>query len=139
MKHALSFVALGLLLVWAVPAQSQPPDVANEDISTFMRAKLVHSQKILEGLTVEDFDSVAGNAQALSLLSLSSNWNVLQTEQYVLYSKEFRRLADNLTKAAKEKNLDGATLSYVVMTTNCIHCHRHVRETRSGTGDSAKP
>ena len=138
MKHAMLFLALGLLLVLSVPAHPQPKDVADEDISTFMQAKLIHSQKILKGLTVEDYNAVAKNSQALSLLSLSSNWRVLQTEEYVQYSKEFRRLADNLTKAAKEENLDGANLSYVVMITNCIECHRHIREERQEDG-AAKP
>jgi hypothetical protein len=99
-----------------------------------MRVKLVHSQKILEGLTIEDFDAVAKNSQALALLSLSSNWRVMQTEEYVQLSKEFRRLADNLTETAKAENLEGATLAYVILTTNCIRCHQHIREARLGAG-----
>jgi hypothetical protein len=138
MKYRFPAMTLSILLLLAAPATTQEGDMG-EDVSTFMRAKLVHSQKILEGLTVEDYRAIARNAQALSLLSLSSNWRVLQTEQYVQYSKEFRRLADSLRTAAKKKNLDGATLSYIVLTTNCVACHRHIREARRGEVHDVMP
>jgi cytochrome c556 len=92
-----------------------------------MRAKLSHSQKVLEGLTTEDFDMIAQNAQAMSLLSQATNWQVLQTPEYLDQSREFRRAADAVTEAAKKKNLDGAALAYVEMTMKCINCHKYVR------------
>jgi hypothetical protein len=96
----------------------------------FMRAKLEHSQKVLEGLALEDFDTIAKNAQAMSLLSLAASWQVLQTPEYAQQSLEFRRSADAITAAAKKKNLDGAALAYVEMTMKCVNCHKYVRGVR---------
>lgn len=107
--------------------RSEPP--AN-NLKDFMRVKLADSQKVLEGLTTGDYDIIAKNSQAMSLLSLESNWQVLQTPEYLDRSREFRRTADALTKAAKEKNLDGAALAYVQLTMNCINCHKYVRGVR---------
>jgi hypothetical protein len=42
----------------------------------------------------------------------------------------FRRTADTLSKYAKDKNIDGAALTYVELTLSCVKCHKHVRETR---------
>jgi hypothetical protein len=97
-------------------------------VSTFMKAKLTHSKSVLEGLTTEDYKLVAKNAQDLALLSQAATWKVLQTEDYLKHSNEFRRSADELKKAADEKNLDGATLAYVQMTMNCVKCHKYVRK-----------
>jgi hypothetical protein len=107
-------------------AQSEEPNKLRD----FMRAKLSHSQKVLEGLTTEDYDMIAKNAQAMSLLSQATNWQVLQTQDYLDQSQEFRRASDSLTEAAKKKNLDGAALAYVELTMKCVKCHKYVRGVR---------
>jgi hypothetical protein len=32
--------------------------------------------------------------------------------------------------AAGKKNIDGATLGYLKLTTTCVECHKHLRETK---------
>ena len=93
-----------------------------------MRAKLNHSQKVLEALVTEDYDMIANHSNSLTLLSLETDWNVLQTAEYRRLSDDFRRHSRALKKNAQAKNLDGATLAYVRMTLNCVECHKHVRE-----------
>lgn len=123
----LAVVAFAVALA-AFPSanQAQEPN----KVSEFMRAKLVHSQKVLEGLAVENFDQIAKNAQDLSLLSQAATWQVLQTAEYRDRSTEFRRSADALAEAAKKKNLEGAALAYVDMTMKCVNCHKYVRQVR---------
>src|SRR6185295_5594996 len=82
-------------------------------IKEFMRAKLNHSQKALEGLALGDFDMISKNSQQMSLLTLAETWQVFQTPDYIEQSKEFRRAVDSMTEAARKKNLDGAALAYV--------------------------
>jgi hypothetical protein len=77
-----------------------------------MRAKLMHSQQILEAIALEDLPAVATSAEQLKLLSLDSSWQVLQTEDYMRYSEDFRRAADLLANSAANKNLDAAVLAY---------------------------
>jgi hypothetical protein len=119
----LALVGFGICAVWG--QDQNPPKVAD-----FMRIKLKHSQKLLEGLVTEDFNSLKKNAEELKLLSQESTWNVLQTEDYLQQSVEFRRAVDALSKAAEKKNLDGAALAYVDVTMKCVNCHKYVRGVR---------
>jgi hypothetical protein len=117
---------LGLVIALVAPGIGQPAKGNRE----FMRAKLKHSQEIVEGLAVENFDQIAKNAQQLSLLSQATNWEVFQTEEYLVQSREFTRAADALRNQAKEKNLEGAALAYLDVTMKCINCHKYVRKIR---------
>ncbi len=108
-----------------VTGLSQQPKV--NDVHDFMRAKLEHSKKVLEGLTMEDFSAIVKNSQAMSLLVEDAAWQVLQTREYAQRSAEFRRTADRLTEAGRKKNLDGAALAYVELTMQCVDCHKYVR------------
>jgi len=123
------FVAVVVIaLICITTAKSDPPQP--NKLSDFMRVKLEHSKKVLEGLTTEDFGAIAKSSQAMSLLSQDAAWQVLETPEYVRHSQEFRRAADALTEAAKKKNLDGSALAYMELTMKCINCHKYVRTTR---------
>jgi hypothetical protein len=99
-------------------------------VSELMRKKLEHSQKALEGIAVNDFKAISKHADELIDLSKQVEWRVLKTPQYEVHSNEFRRNAENMVKAAKDKNLDAAALSYVELTLTCVRCHKYVREER---------
>jgi hypothetical protein len=57
---------------------------------------------------------------------------MIETPRYEQYSDEFQRLTLRMANQARDKNLDGAALSYVDMTLVCIKCHQHVREQKIG-------
>jgi hypothetical protein len=127
-------VAAGLLLILGllVPCvgrgwQQEP---LQENAQLFMHAKLNHMQQAMEGLTKENLDLVAKSAQRISLWSQASQWQVIQTPEYVRRSAEFRREVDLLTEAAKGGNLDAATLAYLKVTMGCVECHKYVRSVR---------
>jgi cytochrome c556 len=105
-------------------------DENEPNISKFMRAKLQHSQKLIESLAVEDYEAMAKSSQEMSLLTLAEQWQVLQTADYLHESMAFRRSADALNAAAKKKNLDGAALAYVEMTMQCVKCHKMIRHAK---------
>jgi cytochrome c556 len=73
---------------------------------------------------------IARHSQAISLLCLDEQWAVLKTPEYQERSNEFRRNVDAITNAARQKNLEAATLGYVNATLNCVSCHKYVRETK---------
>lgn len=127
--HLSKWLGAGAGLAVIIGSVSSFGDKPNE-VSVFMRAKLDHSKKLLEGLALEDFTLIARESQELSLLSQATNWQVLQTEEYLEQSAEFRRSADALTEAAREKNLDAAALRYVDLTMKCVNCHKYVRKVR---------
>jgi hypothetical protein len=122
---AAASVAVGVMLVAADGEPAAPNQAAG-----FMRMKLAHSADVLEGLSLEDYDLIAKGAQALSLASRDSNWQLLQTEDYLRQSMEFRRACDGLRRAAKEENLDAAVLAWMDVTMKCVQCHRYVRDER---------
>lgn len=107
------------------------PGVHAEDkLSGFMKLKLNHAEKVLEGLATEDYALIEKNSQAMSLLCQDEMWSVLQTVEYRERSVEFQRSVDAITDAARKKNLDAAVLSYVDATMKCVSCHKYVRKTR---------
>ncbi len=130
MKKAL--ICLGIVAVaacvWTVRSYGGDKEPAKQ--SEFMRKKLEHSQKVLEGIAIGDFDKINQHAAALLDLSKLAEWRVLKTPRYELHSNDFRRSAQTLIDEAKAKNLDGAALAYVDLTLNCVKCHKHVREIR---------
>ncbi|MGI9470972.1 MAG: hypothetical protein ACR2NZ_05545 [Rubripirellula sp.] len=115
-------------------AQSDPPkhDPPTK-LTPLMRMKLDKSKEILEGLTLENFDQIASNARSLKLLSLESGWNVLQTEEYAIQSRDFRRTCDLIENAAKDKDIGRAALGYVAMTVRCVECHAYMRKQAAQT------
>ncbi len=131
---ALTLVALFGLAILTQVGHSQKPDM----VDTFMRAKLVHSQIVVEGLTTEDFDMIAKGAQDMSLLSQDSQWQVLQTPEYIRRGAEFRRSADKLKREAQEEDLDGALLAYVDVTIKCVECHKYIRQVQNARLDEVQ-
>ncbi len=93
----------------------------------FMRDKLELSQRILEGVALEDYELIVTKATRLSAMSKETRWQAFQNPDDERYSAEFRRNVDALAKAARDKNLDGATLAYVRVTMSCVECHKFVR------------
>jgi hypothetical protein len=126
-----------LAVAWSVKgaALEQGPE-APQPLDKFMRMKLEYTKGIVEGLALEDYEMIAKSAQSLSLLSLESNWNVLQTEEYLDQSREFRNSAKMIVDAAHEKNVDRAALGYVSLTVRCMECHKYLRRKDGDLGVS---
>jgi hypothetical protein len=121
-------VLVGLALLLAVPGhdgQAQDPKIRD-----LMHKKLTNSQKILEGIAVQDYDKIRDGADELILISKAAEWRVIKSPQYELHSNDFRASAEALSRMAQGKNLDGAALAYVDMTLSCVKCHKYVREVR---------
>lgn len=129
MKRLLIVAALTCAVFsWLTPGGMGQQQRAN--LKDFMRVKLRHSQMVMEGLVLEDFDEIAKNSQEMSLLALAETWQVFETPEYVEYSRKFRNAADALTDAARDKNLDRATLAFNQVTNKCVECHKYVRGIR---------
>jgi cytochrome c556 len=127
-------VAAGLILATGavgITAWARVQDPTPKGSRTaFMRQKLEFTKDVLEGLTTENFAMIEKNGKLLKKLSTASEWEVPtipNVEEYLPYTTEFQRLCDELTTAAKAKNIDGATLAYVRLATNCVNCHKYVR------------
>ncbi len=64
-----------------------------KELSDLMRRKLENSQKVLEGVAMNDFDKISKHADELISISKQAEWKVLKTPEYEVYSNQFRRNA----------------------------------------------
>ena len=99
-----------------------------KSVRVLMRKKLAAAQDILEGLTTEDYDMIEAGAKLLKTMAQNADFQVSKDAMYIQHSNEFQNLAAKLEKAAKDRNLDKASLHYVNLTMNCVECHRFVRD-----------
>jgi hypothetical protein len=127
MKRLIPLLSLCVLGTAGLITGMRVADAADQPTAEIMRLKLVHSQGVLEGIAREDHDRIALNAQKLVQLSQSTGWYSRQTPEYEMFTLEYRRHAQSLVKAARDKNLDAATGAYMQMTVSCVSCHKYMR------------
>lgn len=128
MKKLLAF---GLVLLLVLGSQTPAPSQgSSKKVEKLMAAKLLNSQKLLEGIAIGDFKKITTSAEELIELTKTEEWLMHKTPRYQLHSNEFQRAADTLIRKAKDKNMDGTTLAFFEMTMSCVRCHQHVREIR---------
>lgn len=107
-------------------SRGQEPGIAKA--STFMRLKLEPAKGALEGIALADFEMISKHAGTIRNLMLDESWMVIQSDEYRRQSNEFRSIVEQLQQAAKDKNVDRATLAYVQMTIRCVQCHEMLRK-----------
>jgi cytochrome c556 len=104
-----------------------------------MREKLGFTQKALEGIVMENFGEIEINARKLRQLAKLAGWRARVTPEYELFTNEFRRQTEALADAARERNLDAATLAYTQMTFSCVSCHKYMRGSKISGWDGTPP
>jgi hypothetical protein len=122
------WMSLSIVVVILITAQghAQQPSSRRE----FMRKKLEYSKNVLEGLSLEDFGLIARNARALKSMSEVATWRdsmIPNPQDYIPYTMEFQRQADELMQKANKSDLDGASLAYNQLTLTCVRCHKYAR------------
>jgi hypothetical protein len=125
------FFLLAPLILASLFAGTKSTDTRAENesgVKEAMRQKLAYSQQVLVGLTLEDYGLIVNNAEKLVELSNKTNWYSRQVPEYELFLNEFRRKAQEVMEAGKQKNLDAASLAYVQMTLSCVSCHKFIRK-----------
>jgi cytochrome c556 len=128
-KTILGAVAVAVLMTGlAATVAPNDPKLTTREV---MRAKLDSSQKVLEGIATENFVTIAVNGQKLVALSQAAGWEARQTPEYKQHTIEFRRHAEALQKAARDQNVDAASLAWFQLTISCVNCHRHIRGVRT--------
>ena len=132
-RRALQMVSYAAgIAVLAVAAQSEPRPAAAEigPRPELMQQKVASAQMILEGLATEDFPAIASGAETLERLT-ETQWRESSDADYGSLLKEFRLSSAELSRLAKEKNIDGAALAYLQLTLSCVNCHKALRPGKS--------
>lgn len=126
MKNAVRLVLI--LLLVAVSSQAgfgQTPATRR-----VMREKLGHSQKILEAILTSNFTLLETESAALTKVTQSPAWTVLQGPEYLRQSEAFLKSLRELGAAARDRDLDTAVNRYTALTTSCFACHRYMKDRR---------
>jgi hypothetical protein len=129
----LSISSLTLLAIgWRPTAGQTPKPTARakdteDKASLWMKQKLLNSKAILEGLTREDFKLIQDNAQTMQFMGYLERWLRKDAQGYKEQLHAFEYANAALVRAARDKNLDGATLAYTQLTISCVQCHKIVR------------
>jgi hypothetical protein len=95
-----------------------------------MRAKLTHSQKILEAILTSNYNSLERESGALVRITESPAWTVLNSPEYRRQSDAFLAVTRNLVDAAKQRDLDAAATHFSSLTMTCYQCHRYMKNAR---------
>ena len=125
-------LAAGLLVAGsgtlAQDGQEKRPSVDREraDVRVFMNQKLTHVQEAMRGIVTRDFQKIADSSRAISLLCIEEQWNRVVSEGYLQRSTAFRRTANQMARAADEENLDGTSLHFIRLSSQCFECHDYI-------------
>lgn len=132
MLKRMKFLAGGLAtaaIVGSLLARAaDPPSAAIAETNVLMRAKLSSSQKVLEGLLAENYILIQQGAREMKRISAAAEWPRSRDTVYEHHAAEFRRLCSKLEDLARKQNHEGASFTYLQMTTGCIDCHNYVRD-----------
>ena len=131
-----SMIATAAVALLADDKTEQPRPLEKK---VFMRVKLRSTGKVLEGIVTRDFKLIDEGAQELHDMSQASNWPRAQDDAYEHYGVEFRRLCGKLSALAKVQNLEGASFTYMQLTSSCITCHDHVFSSLKEAPDPSGP
>jgi cytochrome c556 len=114
------------------PGQTVVPGYVEGAVSErkiFMRQKLAMVNRIVEGLTTEDFELVTKGGNELSELSESAAWASDGDPFYRHYSSNFEQAIGSLLTAADARSPEKVTFAYMHVMVSCTACHQHVRNT----------
>lgn len=93
-----------------------------------MAKKLGHAHQIMTSLALEDFSRMSIDAAELKKIGEATLMKISPSQEYIKFAAEFSAIAEELGRRARAHDLNGATLSYIRLTMNCVECHKYVRD-----------
>jgi hypothetical protein len=93
-----------------------------------MKQKVQASQAVLTGLANADFQAIGQNAAAMGVMEYFEKWQRADLPGYRTQLRLFEFANRELIRAAREKNIDAATLAFNQLTISCVNCHKIVRD-----------
>ena len=94
---------------------------------SFMRQKLIYSQGVMEGLTLEQFDLVTKYGIKMRKMNLTNHFYVMGTPDYMSSLTNYQQSIDRMLFAAAGRDLNDTTQAYQRVVKSCVECHRSFR------------
>ena len=99
-------------------------------LTSVMRAKLEHAQKILEAVVTSDWVGLETHSRELERLTGDPGWTVLKYPEYAKHGAAFVLAIQDLHRAASQRDLEQAPKAYIAVTLQCVECHRYLARQR---------
>lgn len=130
MKHYIAPVIAACAIV-AVTIGTSAAQAPAPQLNRVMRAKLAHSQVILEAVVTSNWSVLDRESRALALAVRDPAWTMALTEpEYLRQSDAFSRALQDLIEASAKRNLELAADAQVALTASCVRCHVHMTRRR---------
>jgi hypothetical protein len=105
----------------------------------FMRQKLDYSQKIFEGIALENYNQVATNAIHLGSALRKNLFHIVNDPTYTDKSLNFAKDIAELEYAALAKSTPDMLSAYTKVTGDCVNCHQSFRRAQLVRTDLKTP
>src|SRR5450759_773459 len=125
----ISLIVLALALATLAhfaSGQNAPMKRGNAPAAGFMRLKMVYTQNILEGLTLENYDLIITNGVKMWGMGNSNLWQLTLVKDYRDMSDTYREHVLAMVDAARGKNIEAAREAYGKTLRSCYDCHRNL-------------
>jgi hypothetical protein len=123
-------VRLGMAILVIAVTAGPSPSAQPARMKQVMRAKLDHSQRILEAVVTSDWPLLDRESRAMASIVRDPAWSSLAMPEYGRHSEAFLRATDDLMEAARLRDLERASLGFISLTTSCVNCHRYLARAR---------
>jgi len=123
-------IRLALAVLLAVITTGSTFSAQAPRLKTVMRAKLDHSQNILEAVVTSNWQLLDRESREMTRVIHDPAWQSLITPGLSRQSEAFLRATDDLTEAAQLRDLERASLAFISLTTSCVNCHRYLARAR---------
>lgn len=120
--------AIALLVIVAITGSTSWAQEPR--IKQVMRAKLDHSQKILEAVVTSNWQLLDEESRQMAQVVRDPAWQSLVMPEFIRQSEAFLRATQDLSEASKARDLERASLGFVSLTTSCVNCHRYLARAR---------
>jgi hypothetical protein len=113
-----------LVLVLSILALSAFQTGREEPVKALMKAKAGYAHRLLDAVVLGEVEVIRDQAFRLKAVAQSSDWKVVDTEEYVRETESFTRATERLLRSAAGGSREAAALAYVDLTLSCVHVAR---------------
>ena len=85
---------------------------------------------IIYCLTKGDFEQIKKHAEAMQVITYLEKWDRADLPEYKRQLSYFEEANKDLIRHAGNRNIQGATVAYNLLTVSCVHCHNVVRDVK---------
>lgn len=100
---------------------------APDPTAIFMRQKLDYSQRIIEGIALENYDLITINAMRMWSMARKNAFKVTKNVLYREKVRTFQTDVTGLLEASRSKNTTNVLKAYTKVTADCVDCHQSFR------------